>query len=301
MLSVGIFTGYYPYTLDETIRRIKASDFSCVQLDVSFKDLDATKEPLTREKAHLIRDKFRDANLPIIAVSGYTNFMHPDPVKRQQNIDYLKMMLRYARDLGCPYVASETGTGNIESDWVWDPFNATPQAFDEAIGIIRDLAKYAEDWGSVFIVENYINNVIGSVEQVEAMFEQVDSPALKLICDPTNYYDEAHIADVDGTLKSIFASPIADKMVIAHAKDIKLAEDTSEKHADIDADASHSFRGSGSVELPAAGLGILNYELYVKLLAEKHPNIPLIIEHLDEGDIDRAKKYVDGVLRKVGV
>lgn len=27
MISVGIFTGYYPYTMDEVIRRIKANGF----------------------------------------------------------------------------------------------------------------------------------------------------------------------------------------------------------------------------------------------------------------------------------
>lgn len=300
MISTGIFTGYYPYTIDETIRRIKASDFSCVQLDVSFKDLDATKEPLTKEKAHLIRDKFRDANLPIIAVSGYTNFIHPDPVKRKENIDFLKMMMRYARDLGCPYVASETGTYNEESDWVWDDRNGSEKVYEETIEIIRDLASYANDYGATFIVENYVNNVIGSVEQVERMFKDVGTAGLGLICDPTNYFDEAHMKDVDGTLKDIFAK-LSPYMKIAHAKDIKVAEDTSEKHADIDADASHSFRGSGGVELPAAGLGVLNYDLYVELLAQQHPNIPLIIEHLDEGDIERAKKFVDGTLKKVGV
>ena len=52
MISVGIFTGYYPYKMDEVIRRIKASDFNCVQLDVSFKDFDSAKEPLTEQKAH---------------------------------------------------------------------------------------------------------------------------------------------------------------------------------------------------------------------------------------------------------
>ena len=300
MISTGIFTGYYPYTIDETIRRIKASDFNCVQLDVSFKDLDATKEPLTKEKAHLIRDKFRDANLPIIAVSGYTNFIHPDPVKRKENIDFLKMMMRYARDLGCPYVASETGTYNEESDWVWDDRNGSEKVYEETIEIIRDLASYAKDYGATFIIENYVNNVIGSVEQVERMFRDVGTDGLGLICDPTNYFDEAHMKDVDGTLRDIFAK-LSPYMKIAHAKDIKVAEDTSEKHADIDADASHSFRGSGGVELPAAGLGVLNYDLYVELLAKENPNIPLIIEHLDEGDIERAKKFVDGTLKKVGV
>lgn len=300
MISVGIFTGYYPYKMDEVIRRIKASDFNCVQLDVSFKDFDAVKDEMTKEKAHWVRDAFRDANLPIIAVSSYTNFIHPDPVIRKRNIDYIKTMMRHARDLGCPYVASETGTYNLESDWVWHEKNASPEVYEETIGIIRELAAYAGDWGATFIIENYVNNVIGSVEQVEQMFRDVNSPNLGLICDPTNYFDEKAMQDIDGTIDHIF-DRLSPYMKIAHAKDIKLATDTSEKHADIDADASHSFRGSGGVELPAAGLGVLNYERYVKRLAETHPNIPLIIEHLDEGDIERAKKFTDVVLKKVGV
>lgn len=300
MISVGIFTGYYPYKLDEVIRRIKASDFNCVQLDVSFKDFDATKEPMTKEKAHWIRDSFRDANLPIIAVSGYTNFIHPDPVKRKQNIDYLKMMIRYARDLGCPYVASETGTYNLESDWVWHEKNCSAEVYDETIEIIRDIVKYAEDWGSTFIVENYVNNIIGSVEQVERMFRDVNSKNLGLLCDPTNSFDEKTIRNVDGTLRHVF-DRLSKHMVVAHAKDIKVAQDQSEKHVDIDADESHTFRGSGAVELPAAGLGILNYDLYAELLAKDHPNIPLIIEHLDMEDIPRAKKFVDDTLKRVGV
>ena len=300
MISVGIFTGYYPFALDEVVRRIKASDFNCVQLDVSFKDFDATKEPLTKEKAHWIRDAFRNANLPVVAVSGYTNIIHPDPAKRKANIDFLKMMLRFARDLGSPYVASETGTYNTESDWVWHDKNASPAVFEETVGIIKDLAKYAEDWGSTFIVENYVNNIIGSVEQIETMFREVHSPALGLLCDPTNYFDDKTIQDVDGTLNNVF-DRLSPYMKIAHAKDIAVASDTAEKHADIDADESHTFRGSGAVELPAAGLGILNYDLYVRRLAIDHPNIPLIIEHLDLQDIPRAKGFVDTTLRRVGV
>jgi sugar phosphate isomerase/epimerase len=299
MISVGIFTGYYPYQMNEVIRRIKASDFNCVQLDVSFKDFDSAKEPLTKEKAERINHTFRDANLPVVCVSAYTNFIHPDPVKRKQNIDYLKMMIRYARDLGCPYVASETGTYNIESDWVWHEKNVSPEVYDETIGVIKDITAYAEDWGATFLVENYVNNVIGSVSQVEQMFRDVGSENLGLICDPTNYFDDKTIQDVDGTLHAIF-DKLSPYMKIAHAKDIKLAADTGEKHAAIDADESHTFRGSGAVELPAAGLGMLNYDLYLDLLKKDHPNIPLIIEHLDMDDISRAKKFVDGTLRRIG-
>lgn len=300
MLSVGIFTGYYPYDVDEVIRRIKATDFNCVQLDVSFKDVDAAKGELTREKAVAIRDKFRDANLPIICVSGYTNFIHPDKEKRQKNIDYLKTMIHFARDLGCTYVASETGTYNEESDWVWDDRNGTEEVYQETLAVVKDIVAYAAQHGVTFLIENYVNNVIGSIAQVQRLFADVDSPYLGLICDPTNFFDNSNIDNVDETLHQIFDT-LAPLMKIAHAKDCKRTTDTSEKHADIDADESHTFRGAGDVELPAAGLGVLDYPLYLELLAKHHPNMPLIIEHLDEGDIARAKGFVDGVLKEVGV
>lgn len=300
MISVGIFTGYYPNTIDDTIAKIKQSNFSCVQLDVSFKDCDAVKEQLTKAKANLIRDKFRDASLPIVAVSAYTNLVHPDPDKRKANIAYIKSMMERAVDLGCPYVASETGTYNIESDWVWDDKNATEAAYEDACEVIWDITKFAREVGATFIVENYVNNVIGSVEQVQRLFKDINSDSIGLICDPTNYFTENNINDMDVQLRRIFDA-LGHKIKIAHAKDCMVATDTGEKHANIDADESHTFRGSGGVELPAAGLGVLNYDLYLKLLGQNWPNIPLIIEHLDEGDIPRAKGFVDGVLKRQGV
>jgi sugar phosphate isomerase/epimerase len=105
---------------------------------------------------------------------------------------------------------------------------------------------------------------------------------------------------VDETINRIFDT-LGDRIKIAHAKDIKPAEDTGEKHADIDASESHTFRGAGAVELPAPGLGILNYDLYLARLGKLHPNIPIIIEHLDETDIPRAKKFLDDKLKSVGV
>ncbi len=300
MISTGIFTGYYPFDIDETIRRIKKDGFSCVQLDVSFKDCDAAKEYLTKEKANLIRDKFRDANLPIVAISAYTNLIHHDPEKKKANLDYMKMIMERALDLGCPYVASETGTKNLESDWVWDEANETELAYEETAEAIAEIVKFGKEVGATYIVENYVNNVIGSIEQLQRLFSDINMPNLKLICDPTNYFTEELMHDIDGQLQRIFHA-LSDKMVIAHAKDIKFAEDFGVKQANIDADESHIFRGSGAVELPAPGLGCLNYDLYVKLLAKYHPNIPLIIEHLDEGDIPRAKKFVDGVLKRQGV
>lgn len=304
MMQAGVFTGYFPYGLEETARKIRALDFNTVQLDLHFKDIDLSAGQITKDKARTVRDVFRDHNLPICCVSGYTNIVHPDKAEREKRVGYLKEIIRHARDFGSAYVISETGTFNTESDWVHHPRNKTEEGFEECRKVIAELAQIAYDYGAVFCLETYVNNVVGSVEETVKMFAQVDHPGLGLLMDPTNYF-EAHNIDRMGEILHQVFDTLQDRIRIAHAKDVKRSgSDKSEKHVDIgDADAmeSHTFRGVGEIELPAPGLGELDYDLYLQLLARRHSNIPVIIEHLAEDDIPRAKKFLDGKFRANGV
>ncbi len=304
MIQVGIFTGYFPYGIEETARRIRALQFNTVQLDLHFKDVDLSPGQITGEKCTRIRDTFRDHNLPICCISGYTNLVHPDAAERARRLAHLTDIIRHARSLGSPYVISETGTFNTESDWVHDPKNKTEEGFEECRAVLSDLARTAYNHGAVFLLETYVNNVVGSVEETVRMFAAVDHPGLGLLMDPTNYFERHNIDHMDAVLNEVFDA-LSERITIAHAKDVKRSSgDTSEKHADIgDADApeGHTFRGVGAIELPAPGLGSLNYDLYLTRLARKHPNIPIIIEHLDEADVPRAKAFLDGRLRANGV
>jgi sugar phosphate isomerase/epimerase len=304
MMQTGIFTGYFPYSLAETAKKIRALDFNTVQLDMHFKDIDVGPGQITKDKCTTIRNTFRDNNLPICCISGYTNIIHPDKDERARRVGYLKEIIKHAQYLGSPYVISETGTYNTESDWVHHPKNKTEEGFEECRKVIADLSQFAYDHGAVFLLETYVNNVVGSVEETVKMFAQVDHPGLGLLMDPTNYFESHNIDDMDKILHQVFDT-LQDKIKIGHAKDVKRSgDDKAEKHADIgDADAleSHTFRGVGEIELPAPGLGSLNYDLYLKLLSRKHPNIPMIIEHLEESDVPRAKKFLDGKLRAQGL
>ncbi|WP_457664212.1 sugar phosphate isomerase/epimerase family protein [Sinorhizobium medicae] len=252
MMQTGIFSGYFPYGLEETARKIRALDFNTVQLDMHFKDMELSAGQITKEKCIRIREAFRDNNLPISCISGYTNIIHPDKAERERRVGYLKEIISHAQYLGTPYV----------------------------------------------------NNVVGSVEETVKMFAQVDHPGLGLLMDPTNYFETHNIDRMDDILNQVFDT-LSDKIKIAHAKDVKRSgDDKTEKHADIgdeDALESHTFRGVGEIELPAPGLGSLNYDLYLRRLAKKHPNVPMIIEHLDESDVPRAKKFLDGKLRALGL
>jgi sugar phosphate isomerase/epimerase len=300
MIQVGIFTGYFPYGLQETAKRIRDQGFNTVQLDLTFKDMDLDTDQITKAKCKKVRDTFRQHDLPVCAVSGYTNIVHPDPAARAQKLKHLKALLRHARELGTPYVISETGTFNTESDWVHHPKNKTEEGYETCRDVIADLVQTAYDHGAVFLLETYINNVIGSIEETQRLFSDIDSPALGLLMDPTNYFEAHNIDSMDSVLNRIFDS-LNDKIRISHAKDVKRSgSDKSEKHADIDASEAHSFRGVGEIELPAPGLGSLNYDLYLSRLSVKHPNIPIIIEHLEESDVPRAKKFIDGKLEAIG-
>lgn len=304
MIQSGIFTGYFPYSLKETAEKIRALNFNTVQLDLTFKDMDlSSPDAITKEKCRTIAETFRDHNLPVCCISGYTNIIHPDPAERARRLDQLKAIIRHARDLGSPYVISETGTYATDSDWVAHPKNKAEEGFEQCVKVIRDLVQVAYDHGAVFLLETYVNNVIGSIEETLRVFSEINHASLGLLMDPTNYFEAHNYADMDGVLNRMFDA-LADKVRISHAKDVKLAgADKSEKHAELfdGAAESHTFRGVGQIELPAPGLGGLNYDLYLKRLSEHHPNIPIIIEHLDESDVPRAKKFVDGKLRALRV
>ena len=304
MIQVGIFSGYFPYDLQTTAKTIRGLGFNTVQLDLHFTDLDLSAGQITDAKARLVADTFRDNDLPICAISGYTNITHPDLEERGRRVGYLKEIIRNARKFGTPYVISESGTFNTESDWVHDDKNKTEEGYDTARTVLAELAQEAYDHGAVFLLETYVNNVIGSLEETERIFADIQHPGLELLMDPTNYFETHNIDQMDSVLNSVFDS-VGDRVRIAHAKDVKRSgDDKSEKHADIgdeNALESHTFRGVGEIELPAAGLGELNYELYLQRLSEKSPNVPLIIEHLDESDVPRAKQFVDGILKKYSI
>jgi sugar phosphate isomerase/epimerase len=300
MIQVGIFTGYFPYGLEKTAQRIRSLGFNTVQLDLAFKDMDLSTEAITRQKAQTIRDTFRRHNLPICCISGYTNLVHPDPDKRKANLAHLRQIIRFAHDLGSPYVISETGTFDPDSDWVHHPKNKSEEGYEDCRQVIQEIVDFSRDHGVTFLVETYVNNVIGSIEETLRLFADINDPSLGLLMDPTNYFEEHNIDQMDKTLNQIF-NALSNRIKIAHAKDVKrAASHQGVQLADIDAAESHALRGVGMIELPAPGLGSLNYDLYLNRLARDHSNIPLIIEHLAEEDIPRAKQFIDEKLMATG-
>ena len=193
MMQVGIFTGYFPYGSKRPPRRIRALQFNTVQLDMHFKDVDLSAGQITRDKCALIRDTFRDHNLPICCISGYTNIIHPDKAERGRRVGHsegnhpARPVSRLAlRDLGDRHLQHRERLGARSEEQDRGRLRGVPRG-------LADLAQTAYDHGAVFLLETYVNNVVGSVEETVRMFAAVDHPGLGLLMDPTNYFEPHNI------------------------------------------------------------------------------------------------------------
>ena len=109
MMQVGIFSGYFPYSLEETAKKIRALDFNTVQLDMHFKDIDLSAGQITKDKCVKIRETFRDHNLPISCISGYTNIIHPDKAERERRVGYLKEIIRHGDGSFSGFIQAKMG------------------------------------------------------------------------------------------------------------------------------------------------------------------------------------------------
>ena len=140
-------------------------------------------------------------------------------------------------------------------------------------------------------MEPSVGNVVDTPAKAQTLMREIGSPALGLVADPANYVDDGNLARADEVQRDMFART-APYRKLAHAKDVRRFDGAPRER--------HHHMGDptlyGGMEYPSAGLGDLNYGLYLSLLQRHCPDVPLIVEHLEEADVPRAKAFVEGRL-----
>jgi len=278
-LKLAIFSGVYAsLPLEEAVGRIKADGFAGVICQYAFKDVRFDPLAPDWEAARKIADSFDRNGIKIVGLYGYYNVVDPDPDKRKRGAARMEFLIANWKRLGSPVIATETGTFNPQSEWAESPENATEKGYLECRSALEKLARAAEKSGAIISIEPYWKNVISSTERAERLFREVKSPALKLVMDPCNYFRKEDLANMQATLKDIFRR-VGAQTILAHAKDVKASAD--------------------GTDLPAAGKGVLDYPLYLRLLARLDRELYLAIEHLALDDVARARDYVRSQFERI--
>ena len=280
-LKLAIFTGVYAsLPLEEAAKRIKADGFSGVALEGNFADV--RFDPLAPDwkAADKITSALDRNGIKVVGLYGYYNVVAPNAENRKRGEQRMQFLIENWKRLGSNNISTETGSRNAESEWNDSPENATEAAYQQCRTSLEKFARLAEKTGAVISIETYWKNVISSAERAERLFRDVQSPALKLVMDPCNYFRKADLAQMQTMLRDIFQR-VGKQTVIAHAKDVKAAANADD------------------TELPAAGQGVLDYPLYLRLLAELDREIYLAVEHLSLAEVPTARDYVLAQFEKI--
>ena len=269
-LKLGVFTGVYAsLPLEEAARRIEADGFHGVILEYGFADVRFDPWAPDWDKGRLITRTLAKHNLKIVALFGYYNVVDPDLARRKRGEQRMQVLIENWKQFNCPVISTETGTLNEKSEWLESPENATEQGYQACRAALEKLAQAAKQHGAIISIEAYWRNVIDSIARADRVLHDV--PGLKLVMDPCNYYRKEQLSQMDPMLEEMFRR-LGKKIVLAHAKDVKAAAD--------------------GTDLPASGQGMLDYPLFLRLLAGLNRELFLIIEHLTLDDVPRARDYV---------
>jgi sugar phosphate isomerase/epimerase len=269
-LKLGVFTGVYAsLPLEEAARRIADDGFHSVVLEYAFADVRFNPWAPDWDKARQITRALAKYNLKIAGLFGYYNVVDPDPAKRQRGEQRMQVLIENWKQFGCSIISTETGTLNEKSEWLESPENGTEDAYQACRAALEKLARAAKKTRAVISIEPYWRNVIDSASRAQRAMRDV--PGLKLVMDPCNYFRKEDLSQMALMLKDIFRR-VGKQTVLAHAKDVKAS--------------------ANGTDLPAAGKGVLDYPLYLRLLAGLGGELNLVIEHLTLEDVPRARDYV---------
>jgi sugar phosphate isomerase/epimerase len=212
-----------------------------------------------------------EAGIDVAGIGGYRNLVSQDEAERRRNVEFLSRCLELAASIGTSVVATETGTRNREQAWAASPENRSPQALaalDESLG---ELLEAAERHGSILALEGYVSHVVGTHAALQGVLDRFPTRRLQLVLDPYNYLSR-HLLPEQERVTRDFLDRFEHRFVLAHGKDVgeSGAEDST----------------------PELGTGVFAQGAYLEFLAERRPDLPLILEHLPLEHVGRASERV---------
>jgi sugar phosphate isomerase/epimerase len=268
-MDLGIFAKTFARaTLDAALDAVAASGIAAIQFNMSLAGGPSLPPAIAPELAERIRTAVRARGLTMAAVSGTYNMAHPDPGVRADGAARLATLIAAAPRLGTRVVTLCTGSRDPEDMWRAHPDNATPAAWDDSLEQIAAALAVAERHDVVLAFEPEHNNVVADARAGRRLLDTLDSPHLKVVIDAANLIRPGGLDRQEETLRDAFEQ-LADDLVLAHAKDV-LPDGT----------------------VVPAGLGGLDYALYVDLLGGSGYGGPLVLHGLPEEQVPASARYV---------
>ncbi|NMM99907.1 AP endonuclease [Bifidobacterium sp. DSM 109958] len=242
-------------------------------LPKSFPDLACGAGEINPGMGSYVRRTLAGRGVDIAVMGCYINMTHPDPETREAALRRFEAYLANARFFGAPVVASETGSVDPEPGRFTEE-NFTEGMYREALGVIRRLVAVGERFGTIVGIEPGANHPIHDIESTVRLIEDVDSPYLGIVFDPTAYTTPNGLT-CDGSDQVTFTrnafDAFGDRVVAVHIDDFT-TDETGIHRCNVD---------EGTMDVA----GIL------RIVNERRPWVPVILEQTTDEAIARAVRH----------
>jgi sugar phosphate isomerase/epimerase len=258
---------------------VKKHDLDGVQL-VAYKCTEDVKyEPgsITSERAAQLGRNLTELGCQIALIGAYFNCVHPNEEKIDRGIAVFKDYLSVAKDIGCHYVGSETGSYNGDP-WIYHPMNHSDEALDRVVNTFGKLADYAGECGVNIAMEGAFGHVCHTPERLALAVSRIGRDNIGIIFDLYNYLDISNVSEAYDILDrglEIFGK----KILLFHVKDF-IIED-------------------GKLRQCGVGKGILDYDKILSKIYSSNPDAILVLEGTVGEDIDFAVSYLRKKINKL--
>ena len=232
-----------------------------------------------------LRSVLKEGGVELAQVAAvHPDLVHPEKGQRKSGIEAMQRMCSIASRVDAHVLFVRPGSLNPRGPWYPHPENRNPYVMERLISSLKELTKAAEQHAVVLSMEGHVLSPLYSAERVREVIEAVDSEALRFNMDPVNFVGgipEAY--DSTGLVNHIF-DLLGPYTVSAHIKDFK-CQDRLVLH----------------LEETVLGDGLLDQVTFLRRMQESCPGGYVIIEHLADEDIPRAKMALDAAAEKAGV
>jgi len=291
-MHLGIFAKTFPRpTLEETLDAVVAHGLTHIQFNMSCAGLPTLPERIDEELCRRIAQALRERGLTMAAISGTFNMCDPDASRLQDNVHRLDVLAAACRWLDTRIITLCTGTLDPEDLWKWHPENVRRSTWELLIQTMRAAVQIADRREVTLAFEPEINNVVNSVCKAKKLVDEIDSPWLKVVIDPTNLFRPGDMSRLDEILHEVF-DWLGPDIVLAHAKNPDLLWVRSQpQELGPDIVLAHAENPQReNVQM------IVFYHPYLAGLKELGYTGAIIMHGLDEGEVERSASLIRKVM-----
>ncbi len=231
-----------------------------------------------------VRAALKEHDVVFFEVGGYTNMIHPDESKRQENLKKLCTCIEAADKIDCPMVGTISGSLDPVNFFNVHPDNWTQKTWDLLVKSVKQVLRDTSGMKAAIGMEAQVTTNQDNPLSHKRLIEDVGDPRCAVNLDPVNMMSLAVYYHTTELINECF-DLLGESILGSHAKDTYIWPDQQTVH----------------VQEVCAGRGVLDYETYLVRLSRLKWSRTLLPEHVPADQLTEAAEYIRKVAVKVGV